>query len=240
MVGPMRIPPSEPRLRAVDEFLAASYAELRKHDDRMRAVAVEARFDRGVAHLSGEVGDADELSLVRRLVGRLDGVFAVWSRVSVDGRDPVTLDLGCGDKKQYPGNLGFDLRPAPGVDAVTDLSRSLPVASGSVDTIFAVHVLEHLIDFLALVDECHRVLRPGGALHVVSPWWGHVNAVADPTHVRLLDVQTIKGICQRPSGAPRWHPLHVGCDGASVFADLVPLPPDDPGPDGSHLARFFD
>lgn len=240
MVGPTRNPPSAPRLRALDEFLAESYAELRKHDDRMRAVAVEARFDRGVAHLSGEVADASELSLVRRLVGRLDGVLAVWSQVSVDGRDPVTLDLGCGDKKQYPGSLGFDLRPAPEVDAVTDLSRSLPVTSGSVDAVFAVHVLEHLIDFLALVDDCHRVLRPGGTLHVMSPWWGHVNAVADPTHVRLLDVQTIKGICQRPPGAPRWYPLHVGCDGASVFADLTPLGPDDPAPGDSHLARFFD
>jgi SAM-dependent methyltransferase len=240
MVGPTRIPPSAPRLRTIDGFLAESYAELRKHDERMRAMAVEARFDRGVAHLSGEVADPNELNLVRRLVGRIDGVFAVWSQVSVDGRDPVTIDLGSGDKKQYPGSLGFDLRPAAEVDAVTDLSRSLPVASGSVDAIFAVHVLEHLIDFLTLVDDCHRVLRPGGTLHVMSPWWGHVNAVADPTHVRLLDVQTIKGICQRPPGDPRWYPLHVGCDGASVFADLTPLGPDDPGPDDSHLARFFD
>jgi SAM-dependent methyltransferase len=240
MVGAMRVPPSVPRLRAIDGFLAESYAELRKHDDRMRSVAVEARFDRGVAHLSGEVAEADELDLVCRLVGRLDGVFAVWSQVSVDGRDPVTLDLGCGDTKQYPGSWGLDLRAAAAVDAVTDLARSLPVASGSVDAIFAVHVLEHLIDFLALVDDCHRVLRPGGTLHLMSPWWGHVNAVADPTHVRLLDVQTIKGICLRPPGAPRWYPLHVGCDGASVFADLRPLQPDDPRPPDSHLARFFD
>jgi SAM-dependent methyltransferase len=240
MVGPARVQISAYRLRLVDEFLAASYAELRKHDDRMREVAVEARFDRGVAHLTGDVADADELRLVRRLVGRLDGVLAVWSQVSVDGRSPVALDLGCGDRKQYPGNLGFDLRPASAVDVVTDLSRSLPVGSGSVDAIFAVHVLEHLLDFLALVDECHRALRPGGTLHVLSPWWGHVNAVADPTHVRLLDVQTIKGICQRPAGAPLWYPLHVGSDGASVFADLTPLSPGEPGADRSHLARFFD
>jgi hypothetical protein len=103
-----------------------------------------------------------------------------------------------------------------------------------------VHILEHLIDFLTLVDECHRALRPGGTLHVMSPWWGHVNAVADPTHVRLLDVQTIKGICRRAPGAPRWYPLHAGCDGASIFADLIPLGPGDPEPEASHLARFFD
>mgnify|MGYP001226706720 CR=1 FL=1 len=231
---------SETRLRAVDGYLSDAFAELRAHDDRLRGLAVDARFDRGVAHLTGEVADHSRLRLVRDLVGRLDGVLAVWSRVRVAGHDPIVLDLGCGGVKQYEGNLGLDLWPAPGVDALADLSRPLPVADHSVDAIFTVHILEHLIDFLALVDECHRVLRPSGTLHVLSPWWGHVNAVADPTHVRLLDVQTIKGICQRPHGAPRWYPLHVACDGASVFADLAPLGPTDPAPGAGHLARFFD
>ncbi|MDG4828319.1 methyltransferase domain-containing protein [Solwaraspora sp. WMMD1047] len=228
------------RLRARDDFLTGAYADLAKHDDRLGRLAVEVRFDRGVAHLTGEVADPADLRLVRQLVGQLDGVLAVWARVRVGGLAPVVLDLGCGPAKQYPDNLGLDLRLAPGVDAVADLSRSLPIADDSVDVIFTVHILEHLIDFLVLVDECHRVLRPGGVLHVMSPWWGHVNAVADPTHVRLLDVQTIKGICQRPPGTPRWYPLHAGCDGASIFADLTPLGPDDPAPEASHLARFFD
>ena len=240
MVALAPAPLSGTRLRAIDEQLHEAFTDLAKHHDRLRGVTVDVRFDRGVAHLTGAVADHGELRLVRELIGRLDGVLAVWSRVSVAGRDPVVLDLGCGQAKQWPGNLGLDLRAAPGVDAVADLSRSLPVADGSVDVIFTVHLLEHLVDFLALVDECHRALRPGGTLHVMSPWWGHVNAVADPTHVRLLDVQTIKGICLRAPGSRRWYPLHAGCDGASVFADLTPLAPGDPEPTASHLARFFD
>jgi SAM-dependent methyltransferase len=240
MVSLARTAMSGDRLRQIDGFLTEACADLAKFDDRLRGVAVEVRFDRGVAQLTGEVGDHAELRLVRQLIGRFDGVLAVWPRVRVAGREPVILDLGCGPAKQWPGNIGFDLRPAPGVDAVADLSGSLPVADDSVDVIFTVHILEHLIDFLPLVDECHRVLRQGGSLHVMSPWWGHVNAVADPTHVRLLDVQTIKGICQRPPGTPRWYPLHAGCDGASIFADLTPLGADDPEPERDHLARFFD
>ena len=240
MVALAPTPLSGDRLRAVDGWLADSWTDLAKYDDRLRGLAVEVRFDRGVAHLTGEVADAQELRLVRDLVGRLDGVLAVWSRVRVAGRDPVVLDLGCGPCKQYPENLGIDLRIADGVHAQADLSHSLPVADSSVDVIFTVHILEHLVDFLRLVDECHRALRPGGTLHVMSPWWGHVNAVADPTHVRLLDVQTIKGICERAPGTPRWYPLHAGCDGASIFADLTPLGPDDPKPAANHLARFFD
>lgn len=241
MVAFAQAPPSAERLRAIDAFLTEAWADQARHDDRLRGLAVEVAFDRGVAHLTGEVSDATELRLVRERVGRLAGVFGIWCRVAVAGRAPVVVDLGCGGTKQYPGNLGLDIFPAPGVDAVADLSRSLPLADDSVDVLFAVHILEHLIDFLPLLDECHRVLRPGGVLHVMSPWWRHVNAVADPTHVRLLDVQTIKGVCgQRPPGTPRWYPLHVGCDGASIFADLTPLALDDPLPEPTHLARFFD
>lgn len=241
MVAMAQSAPSAERLAVVDGFLAEAWADLAAHDDRLRGLAVEVRFDRGVAHLSGEVADPAQLRLVRDLVGRLAGVLGVWCRVAVAGRTPVVVDLGCGATKQWPGNLGLDIYPAAGVDAVADLSGSLPLADDSVDVFFAVHILEHLIDFLPLLDECHRALRPGGVLHVMSPWWRHVNAVADPTHVRLLDVQTFKGICgQRPPGTPRWYPLHVGCDGASIFADLTPLAPDAPAPAPAHLARFFD
>jgi SAM-dependent methyltransferase len=233
-------PLSERRLAELDRYLAARAAELFEHDDRVRGLRVRAEFRGGVAHLSGDVDTPGQVDAARRLVGTLGGVLAVWSRVRVAGREPVQVDLGCGEQRQYPGSFGVDRRAAPGVAVVADLSAGLPFRDRSVDTIFAVHILEHLIDFLVLVDECHRVLRPGGVLHVLSPWWRYVNAVADPTHVRLLDVQTIKGICRRLGSPLRWYPRHAGCDGASVFADLTPLAPGDPDPDPAQLARFFD
>jgi SAM-dependent methyltransferase len=228
------------RLAALDRHLTGAATDLFAHDERLRGLAVDVRFDGAVAHLSGDVRDAKELLLVRRLVGRLAGVLAVWSQVRVDGRPPVVLDIGSGNTKQYPASIGVDLRATAGVDVRADLTHGLPFADDSADMIFAVHVLEHLTDYLSLVDECHRVLRPDGVLHVLSPWWRFVNAVADPTHVRLLDVQTIKGICERPGNPLRWYPLHAGCDGASIFGDLMPLAVHDPAPDEAHLARFFD
>jgi hypothetical protein len=227
-------------MAALDRHLTEAAGDLFAHDSRLRGLAVDVRFDGAVAHLTGQVRDGKELLLVRRLVGRLSGVLAVWSRVRVGGRVPVVLDIGSGEIKQYPDNIGIDLRPGSGVDVRADLRYGLPVADRSVDVIFAVHILEHLVDFLPLVDECHRVLRPDGVLHVLSPWWRYVNAVADPTHVRLLDVQTIKGICLRPDSPRRWYPLHAGCDGASIFGDLMPLGIGDPSPGEAHLARFFD
>jgi SAM-dependent methyltransferase len=228
----------EARQRLYDEFLRDVVAELLTHDERVRGLDVSADVDGGVVHLVGSVPSAEQLTLLRRLLGRIGGVHAVWDRVRVGGRDPVIVDLGCGDQRQYATNFGVDRRRTPEVAAVADVSRPLPFRDGGVDRIFVVHVLEHLIDFLPLVDECHRVLRPGGVLHVLSPWWKHVNAVADPTHVRLIDTQTVKGICRSP-GRPAWYPLHVSRDEATVFADLTPVGPGEE-PDRRQIARFFD
>lgn len=231
-------PLSASRQRRYDAWLTGVAADLLAHDPRLNGLAVRVRFDGGVAHLTGEVDEAGQLRQVREAVGRLAGVHAVWDRVRVNGHDPVIIDIGCGETLQYPGNIGFDRRPSPAVAVLADLADGLPVADRSVDRIFAVHVLEHLPDYLPLVDECHRALRPEGVLHLLSPWWRHVNAVADPTHLRFFDVQTVKALCGRPERP--WYPQHVSCDGASVFADLVAVGPTDPAPEPEHLARFFD
>ncbi len=238
MTATVPAPTSAERLRQRDALLDDWAAELLTHDERVRGLDVDVRFDGAVAHLTGAVQRPEELAVLRELIGRLDGVLAVWDRVQVAGRAPMVLDLGCGSTVQWAGNVGVDLLPTDAVQVLADVSRPLPFITDGVDVIFTVHVLEHLFDFLPLVDECHRVLRPGGVLHVLSPWWRYVNAVADPTHVRLLDVQTIKGICVRP-GRP-WYPLHAACDGASVFADLTPVSDARQPPDVARMARFFD
>jgi len=234
-------PPSADRLALRDRFLTEAARDLLAHDRRLAGLEVEVTFDGGVAHVRGEVADERPLMLLRELLGRLDGVHAVWDWVRVAGRPPVVLDLGCGEVKQDPAHIGVDLRPTKAVDVVADVSAGLPFRTGSADRVFAVHVLEHLPDYLPLLAEIRRVLRPGGLLHVLAPWWRHVNAVADPTHVRLIDVQTIKNICRMAS----FRALHAGCDGATVFADLQPVG-DRHGPawdaewEAVHLSRFFD
>lgn len=231
--------PDTRRLASLDSFLDTAVRDMLHNDHRTRGLSVDVRFDQGVAHLTGQLASHDELLLVRRLIGRFAGVHAVWDRVRVAGREPVVLDLGCGDTTQYDTNIGVDRRPAKAVAVIADLRDGLPFGDASVDRIFTVHVLEHLPDYLPLLDECHRILRPDGILHLMAPWWRHVNAVADPTHVRFFDVQTVKGICTRPDGAPRWYPLHASCDGASVLADLAPVGGDSREIDDQAMSRFF-
>ena len=228
------------RAELLDDDLAEVAAELLCHDARFPGLDLEIRAIGRVLHVTGDVGTPAQLAAARELLGRIGGVLAVWDRVRVAGRAPLALDLGCGATRQYPSNIGVDLRRTDAVAVQADLGSPLPFCDGGADRIFAVHVLEHMADFLPLVDECHRVLRPGGILHIMSPWWRHVNAVADPTHLRLFDVQTVKGICCRAGSDRRWYPLHVARDDATVFADLTPLPRHAPPPDARRMARFFD
>lgn len=53
-------------------------------------------------------------------------------------------------------------------DVRGDLTR-LPVATGSVDTVLCIHVLEHIPDDCAAIQELYRVLVPGGDALVMVP-----------------------------------------------------------------------
>jgi SAM-dependent methyltransferase len=97
----------------------------------------------------------------------------------------VRLNLGCGDDVQ-PGYVNHDFaRHRPEVEVVHDL-RVLPWpwADESAETIRLLDVLEHLPQVVPVIDECWRVLRPGGALHLRVPHYQSENAWLDPTHRR--------------------------------------------------------
>jgi len=92
------------------------------------------------------------------------------------------LDVGCGIRKQ-PGAIGVDRNPASNADVLADLNRfPYPFQDASFDRIYAVHVIEHLADVIGAVEEFHRLLKPGGRLHVVTPHYTDFSSFCDPTH----------------------------------------------------------
>lgn len=229
------------RAQQLDRLLAADVADALTNDGRTAHLELSVAVHGRVAHLEGEVGDREELELVRTLVPRVAGLHAVWDLVRVSGEpELLVVDAGCGDTKQVPSAIGVDAVAQPGVDVVADLDGGLPFETGSVDRLFAVHVLEHVGEMLAVMREFHRVLAPTGVLHVLAPHWRHVNAVADPTHVRYLDVQTFKYFCRPRAGVLPWRPLMVTASDTTVHADLQPVASGDPPPGPAELARWFD
>jgi SAM-dependent methyltransferase len=98
------------------------------------------------------------------------------------------LHLGCGIEK-LDGAVNHDLDlHAPHVDVAHDLDVTpWPWDDGSFASIVALDVVEHLrADVSVWLDECWRILRPGGLLYVRVPLYTHQNAFTDPTHRRFF------------------------------------------------------
>jgi SAM-dependent methyltransferase len=83
---------------------------------------------------------------------------------------PLHLHLGCGPK-YLPGFLNIDANPRRKVDLWLDVRCGLPFKSGSVDSIYTTHMLEHLYsdELERLLKECRRVLRPAGGMRIIVP-----------------------------------------------------------------------
>lgn len=117
------------------------------------------------------------------------------------------VDLGCGRLKK--GRIGIDHFADPGVDLVFDLDRmqypplrdneeggpsvapfpirGLPIPSDTIESIISHHCLEHVGDgFVRLMDECYRILKPGGLFRIIVPLFPSHAAVADPDHKRYF------------------------------------------------------
>jgi SAM-dependent methyltransferase len=52
--------------------------------------------------------------------------------------------------------------------------------------VLAFHVLEHLHDLVAAMEEIHRVCRPGAIVRIKTPHFSSPNAFTDPTHCRFF------------------------------------------------------
>lgn len=100
-----------------------------------------------------------------------------------------TLDIGAGLGEHLEfedGHAGeyvaLEVRPEmaaeiaaryPYVDTVSgDVERGLEFENGAFDRVLAIHVLEHLPNLPAALDELKRIMRPGAVLSVVLPCEG--------------------------------------------------------------------
>lgn len=101
----------------------------------------------------------------------------------VKGRD--VLDIACGEgygtaammRRGAKSVLGIDISEEAvrhatqryGVPARVGSAMEIPVEDASVDVVISFETIEHLVDPDLFLEECFRVLRPGGRLVVSTP-----------------------------------------------------------------------
>jgi len=120
------------------------------------------------------------------------------------------LDLGCGDG-QLTARLAASGAIVTGVDASPEMvaaargrgvtadhapAEDLPYAGASFDAVFSNAALHWVREQDAMMDEVHRVLKPGGRF--VAEMGGHSNIAA--IHVALTAVLTRHGYGDREKG----------------------------------------
>ena len=96
----------------------------------------------------------------------------------------LRIDLACGQNKTKD-YTGVDIAAVDGVDVVHDLrERPWPFKDESAEDLVANHFFEHLTgrERIAFMEECYRILVPGGHLKIVVPYWANARAIQDPTH----------------------------------------------------------
>jgi SAM-dependent methyltransferase len=132
------------------------------------------------------------------------------------------LDLGCGNGQALAVMLALGWQ-VEGIDTDPDAveiarRRGLTVHLGTLadrrypedhfDAIYMNHVIEHVHQPIDLLAECHRILKPGGVLVVLTPngaSWGHRDFGKDwvgldpPRHLYVFRVANLTA-CVRAAG----------------------------------------
>lgn len=111
----------------------------------------------------------------------------------------IRVDIGCGLKKPE-GFIGIDVRDFPGVDYVMNVGKEkLPFKDNSVDVITSIHVFEHFYpeELFFCIEECFRVLKPTGFLHIEVPKAGTRAYYIHPDH-KLQFTEDTFGFFQVP------------------------------------------
>lgn len=87
---------------------------------------------------------------------------------ALQGAARISLELGSGPKT---GRDGWTTVDVYGADITHDLRKGIPLQAGSVDQIYASHLLEHIPypAMLGFIGECRRVLKKGGRLYICVP-----------------------------------------------------------------------
>lgn len=96
------------------------------------------------------------------------------------------LDVGCGQTKT-PGAIGVDISANTQADVLADVNRRpWPFGDNTFEQLICRHIIEHVVDLVAFLEEVHRVSKPGAVVKIVTPHFSNRYSFTDPTHLRHL------------------------------------------------------
>ena len=118
-----------------------------------------------------------------KIILPLDKKFGEW-----------TLDLGCGDIRHR--HKGYDIyldKIDYGQGIIWNAKNGIPLPNNSCKNIVASHFMEHFReeDFLSIMNECWRIMRPDGELYIIVPSFNRDESWI-PIHLLHPTIMTFK------------------------------------------------
>lgn len=108
----------------------------------------------------------------------------------------IWLDVGCGIDK-IPWAIGIDKKVLPNVDVVHDLDKiPWPFKDNTFDHIVCKHSLNHLSDFIKVMEEIHRIGKPNATVEILAPHYTSDNFHTDPTHKFSIGIRSMNYFCE--------------------------------------------
>lgn len=103
----------------------------------------------------------------------------------------AAVDVGCG-RRRFLGAAGLDFRTNSLADVHHDLNTyPYPLEDNRYDIVLCRHVLEHLDDVPAAMEEFYRVARPGGHVIVEVPHFTHPEAYRHWQHKHFFTLGSL-------------------------------------------------
>lgn len=150
-------------------------------------------------------------------------VAVAWKLARATDSNSLVVDLGAGGRRIVPWAKTVDV--APGADYVCDFVKGkTPFADGSVDMVIATGVLEHVEDGDAFMAEIHRIMKPGGLVHIEIPFLQQYHD--DPIDCRRYTLPGLALYLRQRGFDPKTSGVHIGpavtwLTITSYFLDLV-------------------
>jgi predicted SAM-dependent methyltransferase len=112
----------------------------------------------------------DQRQLRFRLGRRLSGADRRMASGYLRDATAPKLHIGCG-ANVLPGWLNTDRYPEANGVMHLDATRRFPLPDDAFDRAFSEHMIEHVsfADAVAMLRECHRVMRKGGRIRIATP-----------------------------------------------------------------------
>lgn len=98
------------------------------------------------------------------------------------------MDIGCGQDKVTPDAFGIDARKFPHTDFITldlyGLDKQIPHLRKQMDVVYSSHVLEHIPNDVAAINEWSKFLKIGGYIILYLPDDRWYDNEANHEHIR--------------------------------------------------------